>query len=326
MIESARFRAIGVDCQIATTRADVLAAARGLAQARLVQLDTVASRFRPDSEIKQLAAMKAPVGRTTVTAPASVLLRSLVHEALWAANVSDGLVDPTLGRALEATGYNTDLAEVLARTAADGSTQPDTVTTGPPARRVSSLGDLRVDQVAGTVTIAAGALIDLGATAKASVADRIARDLAERWPGGFLVDLGGDIAVAGPPPIGGWVISIEEEACRDADRISITTQAVTTSCTDRRRWYVEGTLRHHLLDPATGLPVPHTWRRVTCVGASALEANTASTAACVLGDAAVSWLTTRGIPARLVPEHGEVVCTPGWPGDPWPEHQMGHAS
>jgi len=307
MTASARFRAIGVDCQVVATHDIALASACRLAESRLARLGAVASRFRSDSEVVRLARLGAPAGSRTVTAPASRLLLSLVDDALWAADVTGGLVDPTLGRAMESIGYDADLAEVLARPVRDGS--PSRVAEAPR----STLGDVRIDLMACTITIAAGSLIDLGATAKASMADRIARELARHSGGGFLVDLGGDIAVAGQPPPGGWVISTDDDDST-AHRIGITTQGVATSGTDRRRWHVDGTLRHHLLDPVTCQPVSRTWRRVTCVGATALEANTASTAACVLADAAVDWLTERGIPARLVPERGAVVCTTGWPG------------
>jgi len=313
MTASVGFRAIGVDCRIVATREAALSAARELARARLAQLDSVASRFRPDSEVMALAREPAPLGARTITEPASPVLRALIEDALWAAGVTDGLVDPTLGHAMEASGYDADLPAVLARPQRDasaGASEPATIGR-PPA---STLRDLRIDPVAGTVTIAAGALLDLGATAKATTADRIARELGERWPGGFLVDLGGDIAVAGRAPIGGWVISTDHDSTGEVDRIAITTQGVATSGTDRRRWYVDGALRHHLLDPVTGRPVARTWRHVTCIGASALEANTASTAACVLADHAPAWLGEHGIPARLVPEHGAAVCTPGWPG------------
>lgn len=310
-VAEACFRAIGVDCRILATREAVLPAARELAQARLAQLDTVASRFRPDSEVMRLSVAPAAPGTRTVTVPASPLLCDLVEDALWAAEVTGGVVDPTLGRAMEAAGYDADLAVVRARTTVGGRTA---------VAAPSTLADLRVDRAAGTLTTAAGALLDLGATAKATTADRIAGDLAARCPGGFLVDLGGDIAVSGQPPAGGWVIAAGAEAAA-TDRIGITTQGVATSGTDRRRWYVDGDLRHHLLDPGTGQPVAHTWHQVTCVGASALEANTASTAACVLADRAVGWLTERGIPARLVTDDGVVVRSPGWP-----RPQQGRAS
>jgi FAD:protein FMN transferase len=316
MTATAAFRAIGVECRIVATRLAEVPAARELAQARLGEVDAVASRFRPDSEVIRLAHTPATTASNDVTASVSPLLRSLIEDALWAAEATGALVDPTLGRAMETNGYDADLAEVLARPARINNTPTEQDATVP-----SMLGRLSVDAVAGTVTFAAGTLLDLGATAKAAMADRLARELAGRGSGGFLVELGGDIAVAGRPPTGGWVISTEDSA--DDARVVVTTQGVATSGTDRRRWYAEGVSRHHLLDPSTGRPVPDTWRQVTCVAASALEANAASTAACVLGAAAPDWLASRGIPARLVPDQGDVVRTPGWPR---PARSIGQAS
>lgn len=310
MIGSVAFRAIGVDCQLVATDRTALPAARRLTDARLGDLDAVASRFRPDSEVMRLAALPAGNTDETVTARATPLLRSLLDGALWAADVTAGLVDPTLGRAMECNGYDADLAVVLARAAADEPTRRVGPNSHPgPA---STLPQLRVDDAAGTITMAAGALLDLGATAKAATADRLAGELAQTLPGGFLVNLGGDIAVAGDAPAGGWVIAADDENPEDA-RISITCQGVATSGTNRRRWEAGGVTRHHLLDPATGYPVQRTWLQVSCVGASALEANAATTAACVLGDDATGWLTERRIPARLVSATGDVSYTPGWP-------------
>lgn len=305
MTGSVEFRALGVDCRIVATDERTLPAAHAAAVAWVDDLDATASRFRADSEVARLAAEWSV--EPTITAPATPLLRSLVQDALWAADVTGGLVDPTLGRAMEANGYDADLDDVLSRHVDERVAAGREF--GPPT---STLRDLRVDSSAGTVTFATGTLIDLGATGKATAADRIAADLAAAQPGGFLVDLGGDLAVAGKPPVGGWVIATDGASAENA-RITITGQGVATSGIDRRRWQVGGASRHHLLDPATGRPVSRTWWRVTCVAASALEANTATTAALVLGDAAVGWLTTWGIPARLVSEQGQVHFTPGWP-------------
>lgn len=305
MTGSLEFRALGVDCRIVATDESTLSAAGDFAVTWLLDLDATASRFRADSEVARLAAM--PSSHETLTAPATRLLRSLVQDALWAADVTGGLVDPTLGRAMETNGYDADLDDILSRVVDESVA----------ARREftptsSTLRDLSIDPQAGTITVATGTLIDLGAIGKAAAADRIAADLAAEQPGGFLVDLGGDLAVAGEPPTGGWVIATDGAGAEGA-RVTITGHGVATSGTDRRRWQVGGSTRHHLLDPATGRPVRRTWRRVTCVAASALEANTATTAALVLGDAAVAWLTGRGIPARLVSEQGDVHFTPGWP-------------
>ncbi|TWP33840.1 FAD:protein FMN transferase [Leekyejoonella antrihumi] len=323
MTGSLQLRAIGVDCRLVVTRPQVMHVAGRLMEQRLADLDAAASRFRPDSEVSALAALPATHPGTPVTVPASALLRSLVDDALWAADVTDGLVDPTLGRAMELLGYDADLADVLARPTGDGASTGRPARTKPSARFRSTLGELSVNDRAGTITAAAGTLIDLGATGKASMADRIAHELDSELPGGFLVGLGGDIAVAGAAPTGGWAIAVDDADRTVPHRISLTTQGVATSGTNRRRWSVGDQPRHHLLDPTTCRPVRHTWQQVTCIAASALEANTATTAACALGDAAVGWLSERRIPARLVSERGVVFCTSWWP---LPDRLVGWAS
>jgi thiamine biosynthesis lipoprotein len=156
-------------------------------------------------------------------------------------------------------------------------------------------------------------VLDLGSTAKAHAADTIARLLATLLPGGFLVDLGGDVAVGGPAPDAGWQVGVEASDGSVLQVVSTTRQALATSSTRLRRWATTGGARHHVVDPRTGTTAPATWAQVTCAGASALEANAASTAAIVLGPAAPSWLAGHGIPARLDGADGTVHLTPGWP-------------
>ena len=60
------------------------------------------------------------------------------------------------------------------------------------------------------LTVPSGSLLDLGATGKAFAADVIAARLAQQLPGGFLVNLGGDIAVSGELPGDGWEIGVED--------------------------------------------------------------------------------------------------------------------
>jgi thiamine biosynthesis lipoprotein len=128
------------------------------------------------------------------------------------------------------------------------------------------------------------------------------------------VSLGGDIAVSGEVPPEGWQVGVEgpEGECRQV--VSSRGQALATSSTALRTWTQGGQPRHHILDPRTGLPVPVVWEQVTCAGATALEANAASTAAVVLGADAPAWLEAHGLPARLDPATGgPVVTTSGWP-------------
>jgi thiamine biosynthesis lipoprotein len=90
-------------------------------------------------------------------------------------------------------------------------------------------------------------------------------------------------------------------------------QAVATSSTRLRTWVApDGGTRHHIIDPRTGSTAAATWAQATCVGATALEANAASTAAVVLGEDAPAWLEANGVPARL-DDGDRVVTTAGWP-------------
>ena len=95
--------------------------------------------------------------------------------------------------------------------------------------------------------------------------------------------------------------------------IRITDGAVATSSTTVRRWSRGGVTRHHLLDPATGLPATGPWRTATVVAATCADANVAATAAIVMGDRAPAWLARHGLPARLVAEDGSVLRVAGWP-------------
>jgi thiamine biosynthesis lipoprotein len=156
-------------------------------------------------------------------------------------------------------------------------------------------------------------VLDLGATAKAYAADLIATRLARELNGGFLVNLGGDIAVSGLLPIGGWHIGVEDESGVVRQVVVGTGQAVATSSTRRRTWTAGVERRHHIVDPRTGATAADLWSQVTCAGITAVEANAGSTAAIGLGADAPEWLTGHGIPARLDGAAGRTVTTPGWP-------------
>ncbi len=82
-----------------------------------------------------------------------------------------------------------------------------------------------------------------------------------------------------------------------------------------RRWSRGGVRLHHLLDPRTGRPAPEVWGTVTATGPTCTAANTATTAAVVLGADAPAWLAARGVDARLVATDGRVVTTGAWPAE-----------
>jgi thiamine biosynthesis lipoprotein len=147
-------------------------------------------------------------------------------------------------------------------------------------------------------------LLDLGATAKAWAADRAATAIAERLSTPVLVNLGGDLAAVGDS----WPVVVGDPG-EPQETVEVSS-GLATSSTIRRTWRRGGQQQHHLLDPRTGRPAEPVWRTVSVAAATAVEANTASTAAIVMGEAAVDWLSE--LPARLVHASGAVVRTGGW--------------
>lgn len=102
-------------------------------------------------------------------------------------------------------------------------------------------------------------------------------------------------------------------ATAKAYTVVLTHGGLTTSTMTVRRWRRGGRIAHHIVDPRTGRLVDGPWRTASVYAQSALAANTASTAALVRGESAVSWLADHRLAARLVGVDGVVETTPGWP-------------
>jgi len=286
-----------------TTTSAGLELARQAAAESVACLDLACSRFREDSELSALNR-----GAGAWVAVGDVLLDAL-EAAIWAARVTDGAVDLTVGRALRIVGYDGDFSALPA----DGAPIP----LG--AEKVPGWQTVDVDRGRGRARVAPGTEIDLGSTAKALAADRAAAlALQAVGSGGVLVSLGGDIAVAGEAPAGGWPILVAEDESAPLDGpgevVLVEGGGLATSSTLVRRWSRGGVALHHIIDPATGGPVRGPWRAATVAAATCLEANVAATAAIVMGERAEEWLRPRQLPALLIGVGGESVRVAGWPG------------
>lgn len=295
-------RAFGTTQHVVVTQPDRLDVASHAVDRVVADIDRTCSRFRVDSEIIRLQA------RAGAWMPISAMLFTALRAALRGADVSGGAVDPTVGTAVRTIGYVGDFATV----ARDGGALSLRVDSVPGWRCV------RLDQITRSALIPAGVEIDLGATAKALASDlTAAAALNAMGGGGVLVNLGGDIAVAGQPPPGGWIIQVSEQSdapiTAGAEAIVIRDGGVATSTTTIRTWRRGGVQLHHIVDPGTGLPTAGPWRTVTCLAGTCLDANIAATAAIVRGAGAVDWLSERRVPARLVSRGAELVRTRGWP-------------
>jgi FAD:protein FMN transferase len=166
------------------------------------------------------------------------------------------------------------------------------------------------------LTVPAGVLLDLGATAKAWTADNAAHEVAERLGVGVLVGLGGDLAGAGPAPAGGWRILVRDHIDDPSVVVALPAGgAIATSSTRSRRWRSGGRELNHVLDPTTSQPVAAVWRCVTVAASACVRANTHTTAALVQGRAAIARLRESGLPARLIGADGSVTVVNAWPAD-----------
>jgi thiamine biosynthesis lipoprotein ApbE len=307
---AAAWQAIGTSVHMLVTDLRALAPARRMLTEDIAALDAACSRFRADSEI--VALDDAPADGRGRTGPVRIspLLAGALAVALRAARLTDGDVDPTVGGAMSAVGYDRDFALV----------RPDGPAVRLTIRSVPGWRQIELDEAAGLVSLPSGTQLDLGATAKAWAADRAAARIAGELGCGVLVNLGGDIAVAGTAPPGGWRIRVQDITGRPEDPpagpsavIAIHSGGLATSSTAARRWRRGGDVLHHILDPRSGLPAAPVWRTVSVAAATCADANAASTAAIIRGEAALAWLGGLRLPARLVAESGAVVTLGGWP-------------
>lgn len=292
-------KALGTFCSVLVTRPTALGAAGEILAAELAAIDLACSRFRDDSE---LTALSRAGGRRVAVSP---LFARALEVALQAAEMTDGDVDPTCGQSLVSLGYDQDYARLA----------EDTSALTAPAAPAPGWQCVDLDPAALTVQVPEGVLLDVGATAKALAADRAAEAIW-RWLGcGVLVNLGGDITVAGQAPGGGWSIGIDDgvTAADGSPCVAVQAGGLATSCPAVRGWRRGDRDLHHIVVPGTGQPAEIYWAAVSVAAATCVDANAASTAAVVRGRAAQQWLADLGLPARLVTRDGRVVTTGGWP-------------
>ena len=304
-----RLDAFGTVALVAATDPARLDAAVAAVSCVVEEFDRACSRFRSDSELSLVnAAAGSPV-------PVGPVLLEAVMAALRAARLTAGDVDPTVGEALIALGYDRDFEELSARGA---------VSRSGPLAAVPGWRTVQVDVDAGTIRVARRVTLDLGATAKALAADHAAREAFAAAGCGVLVSFGGDLTIAGPPPAKGWRVRVTDDhragVTAPGQWISLHSGGLATSSVAVRRWRTEAGEAHHLVDPTTGGSVDSMWRTVSENAASCLDANTASTAAIIRGERALAWLSSLELPSRLVGVDGTVSYVAGWPssGDDLP--------
>jgi FAD:protein FMN transferase len=231
---------MGCEIVVEGASGDELRRIRGLFDER----DAVFSRFRPGSELNRVNAARA----ATLVSP---LFARMLSAALHACEVTGGLVDPTLGGALEAAGYDRDFASLSSSTEPAGPAAP-----GRPAA-VTLLGRV--------LALHGGVRLDLNGVVKAAAVDDALRLLSGRG----YVSAGGDVAARGKV----------EVTLPGGGAVRFVAGGLATSGRSKRRWLRGGEEQHHLIDPVTGRPSDSPWDEVTVCGATCLVADVAAKAA-----------------------------------------------
>jgi len=267
------FRAMGTDCSVLIyghgTGVEALA---DLARGRVEILESLWSRFRPESELSRLNS-RSGHGSVPVSAETEGLLRAMRSGWEW----THGAFDPSVLASVSANGYDRDFSEVLASEFVAG------VGAQAPGLAEVTIGNR-------TVSLPRGVGVDPGAIGKGLAADMVADEISEAGAIGVLVDLGGDIAFAGTPGHDSmWHIAIHDERVNDSDSPStgerrhlvpagVEHAGIATSTSLTRR-LAQG--RHHVIDPSTGISTDETLVQVTLAGDRAWECEVWATAVLV---------------------------------------------
>jgi thiamine biosynthesis lipoprotein len=262
------------------------------AERRIRELESRWSRFLDTSDI---TVANRAAGRPVRVHPDTL---AVVERAIAGWRQTGGAFDATVLPHLLAHGY-THSTTTKAPAPALGAT------------RVGVSGSIVVDFAASTLTVPAGAAVDLGGIGKGFAADIIAEDLVADGARGALVNIGGDLAVYGEPAPGeSWYLGIDDPAApgRHLTCLRVGAGGVATSGTTIRRWTnSSGQAAHHLIDPRTAEPSRAGLATVTVLAGDAATAEVFATAAMMLaGPAAMAMLEAHGLAGLAVGDDGQV--------------------
>jgi thiamine biosynthesis lipoprotein len=258
------------------------------AVARLDHLESLWSRFRPDSEVSRL---NERAGQPTLVSPETF---TLVERARAGWRLTDGRFDPTLLSELEAAGYDRsfELLEPLPKTAGGGApVAPPRYEPRRPAR--GTVESIWLDPVVGSVCLAPGVAFDPGGIGKGLAADMVVDLLLAHGARGALVNVGGDLRADGEAPErAGWVVSVADanEPDRVTHWLAFDHGAVASSWRTKRTWVSGGAVRHHLIDPRTGTSADGAVTGVTVIAGSGWEAEVLAKAVLLDDGRHDSWL------------------------------------
>ncbi len=271
-----------------------------VAMDRVRAFDLALSDWKSDS-----AAMRLPTGPGTVQVDDPILAEALDAAATWHQRTR-GALDVTLGPLTR-----------LWRAARQSDTWPSPEPLQA-ARFASGMRNMTWNPDDRTLTLHAGAMrLDFGGLAQGLAADAALQSLREAgWPCA-IVDVSGDVAVGeAPPGTIGWKVRVEPgRDDQPAETLLLARCGISTSGDRGQPARIGGRLASHILDPATGEPLPLP-RQAVVIAATAAAADALATACCVLSPEACRTVMQNApaIAVRLdrLPQEGGVQPMGAW--------------
>lgn len=237
----------------------------------LANINQLMSTYIPDSELSMLNKVQAGV-----SFPISAETEFVLREALKLNRLSQGMLDITIGPIVNLWGFGP-------------TKRPNKI----PSQTLldETLAYVGVNQFTLTnsevVKHHQNVYIDLSTIAKGYAVDRIADLLMQNSLSNYLVEIGGEMRVAGTKANQEkWIIAIEKPISGERaiqQIISIGDNAIATSG-DYRNYYEENGVRYsHLINPKTAYPIQHNLVAVTVVSPTSIAADGLATALIIMG-------------------------------------------
>lgn len=208
--------------------------------ARIAALDRMMSDYRPDGELRRVA---AGAGRFVAVSPE---LLAVVSRALEIARETGGAFDPTVAPLV-----------TLWRDARAHARLPDPGRLAA-ARALVGWRRVEINPARSAIRLARpGMRLDIGGVAKGYILAEALRTLRDNAVNSALLEAGGDI-VAGDAPPGrpGWRVDVPGASPAFTERASrLTNAALATSGPTSQFVEIDGVRYSHIVDPRTGMGV-----------------------------------------------------------------------
>ena len=125
----------------------------------------------------------------------------------------------------------------------------------------TDIEDVILDAENNTVTLADSEMsLDVGAVAKGYAVEMVAKSLEEKGISGYLLNVGGNVRAVGLRPDGTkWTVGIENPDATGEENaylayLAVENEAVVTSGSYQRYYFVDGKAYHHIIAPETLMP------------------------------------------------------------------------